>query len=320
VNAVTDRTRIRSVLLVAALVGMVALAVPDTAGAVFPGTPGRLAFNDDGNIFTIRPSGAGLRQLTSDGHSMNPRWSPDGTRIAFNRHGNIFVMWANGTNVHQVTTLGRSYQPAWSPSGRRILFVHQTERQGPGDLWVVRVHGGEPTRVTDDGIGRCDGDGHPVWSPLGGRIAYERGPLRNPDGSCPAAFPDVVVRKLATGSTTEIPYADDPDFTADGRGIFFRSAWDPESNSFWPGENLSWSGVGGAGRTMLTFLYCAEGDNCFIEGVGSPDSAYPADPSFVYSYSILDGPVCVRTSDGTGFCTDTVPLDLPLRMDRQAVP
>jgi WD40-like Beta Propeller Repeat len=219
-----------------------------------------------------------------------------------------------------VTTFGRSYQPAWSPNGRRILFVHQTERQGPGDLWVVPVHDGTPTRLTHDGAGRCDGDGHPVWSPLGGRIAYEQGPLRNPDGSCPAAFPNVVVRKLATGATQIIQYAEDPDFTSDGRGVFFTSQWDPESNSFWPGDNLSWSGVDAGGREMLTFLLCAEGENCFIEGIGSPDSAYRSNPSFVYSYSILDGPVCVRTSGGTGFCTDTVPLELPLRMDRQAVP
>jgi hypothetical protein len=159
-----------------------------------------------------------------------------------------------------------------------------------------------------------------VSSPLGGRIAYQQGPISNPDGTCPAEFSHVVVRKLDTGGTDVLPYAEDPDFTADGRGVFFRSKWDPESSSFWPGWNLSWSGVGGGGRAMLTGFYCAEGGNCFIEGSGSPDSAFPSNPSFVYSYSILDGPICISTSAGTRFCTDAVPLDLPLDMDRQALP
>ncbi len=227
-------------------------------------------------------------------------------------------MPANGANVHQVTTFGRSYQPAWSPSGRRILFVHQTTKGGPGDLWVVRVAGGTPTRLTHDGAARCDGNSRPVWSPLGGRIAYDRGPRRNPDGSCPAAYPEVVVLRLASGTRHVIPYAEDADFTADGRGVFFTSPWDPESSSFWPGTNLSWAGVGGAGRTMLTFMYCAEGDNCFQEGVGAPDSAYPSNPSFVYTYTILEGPACVRTSNGAGFCDNTIPV-FPSRMDWRPV-
>jgi dipeptidyl aminopeptidase/acylaminoacyl peptidase len=315
-----SRMRVRTLLLASVLASLIVTTGPGAARAVFPGTPGKLAFNDSGNIFTILPSGAGaLRQLTFDDRSLNPRWSPDGKRIAFNRHGNIFVMWANGTNVHQVTTFGRSYQPAWSPGGRRLVFVHQATKGASGDLWVVRATGGTPTRLTQDGAHHCDGNSHPVWSPLGGRIAYEQGVLRSPDGSCLAAWPHVVVLKLATETKRMIVNAEDPDFTADGRGIFFSSAWDPESSSFWPWLNLSWSGIGGAGRTMLTFLLCAEGDNCFHEGVGAPDSAYPSNTSFVYTYSILDGPACVRTSDGAGFCDDTIPV-FPSRMDWQPVP
>src|SRR5436190_21073908 len=77
-------------LLLAGIVLAVALAVSAPAGATFPGTNGRIAFSTDfsnpSQVFTMRPDGSGLRQLThlSAGHSaVSPAWSPNGTRIAF---------------------------------------------------------------------------------------------------------------------------------------------------------------------------------------------------------------------------------------------
>jgi Tol biopolymer transport system component len=37
-----------------------------------------------GEIYTIKPNGSGLQQLTElDGNAFHPDWSPDGTRIVF---------------------------------------------------------------------------------------------------------------------------------------------------------------------------------------------------------------------------------------------
>ena len=56
--------------------------------ATFPGRNGLIAFYSDtdagAQIFTVRPNGHDLRQITHvNGDAVRPDWSPDGRRIAF---------------------------------------------------------------------------------------------------------------------------------------------------------------------------------------------------------------------------------------------
>jgi TolB protein len=63
------------------------------------------------HIFTIRPDGGGLVQLTRDrrGESFDPTWSPDGRMIAFAHYpgvqgfGDIYEMKADGTHIVNIT-------------------------------------------------------------------------------------------------------------------------------------------------------------------------------------------------------------------------
>jgi TolB protein len=74
------------------------------------------------NVYTIRPDGSGLIQLTHDrGGSINngvDSWSPDGTRIAFvsNRSG-TYEIWsmnsANGSGATQITEGPDAHFAAW---------------------------------------------------------------------------------------------------------------------------------------------------------------------------------------------------------------
>ena len=133
---------------------------------IFPGQPGLIVFSSEGNIFTILPDGSPPpSQLTFDGTGRHPRWSPTGDRIAFDRGGDIYVMSSSGSNVRRLTTFGRSFSPAWAPSGKRIVFVHLPEDGAAGDLWVVPVGGGGPTRLTYQNNRSCE-IGRPSWSPL----------------------------------------------------------------------------------------------------------------------------------------------------------
>jgi Tol biopolymer transport system component len=87
------------------------------------------------NIFTIRPDGTGLKQLTNTrGNEAHLAWSPDGTRLLFTSsrtgfkdeaaltyapqpYGEIFVMNADGTNVQQLTdNQWEDGGPAWQPA------------------------------------------------------------------------------------------------------------------------------------------------------------------------------------------------------------
>jgi Tol biopolymer transport system component len=89
----------------------------------------------DFEIYTIRPNGTGLRQLThAHGNDSHPIWSPDGEWIAFvssrmgwkdeallpwhgpQSYGEIFVMRSNGTDVRQLTDNQWEELPlAWVP-------------------------------------------------------------------------------------------------------------------------------------------------------------------------------------------------------------
>ena len=106
-------------------VALLALAVPSSAGAAFPGQNGNIGFttyqyDGDENIYAIAPDGTGLRRLTSDsGFDDDAAWSPNGRRIAFasNRAHpgqacegvsptcdyDIYVMSADGSNVKRLT-------------------------------------------------------------------------------------------------------------------------------------------------------------------------------------------------------------------------
>ncbi len=88
-----------------------------------PGIGDRPGFSS--NVFTVRPDGTGLVELTdSRGGKVNnglDSWSPDGRKIAFvsNRSGTyeIYTMNADGSGVSQVTHGPEAHRASWGPHG-----------------------------------------------------------------------------------------------------------------------------------------------------------------------------------------------------------
>jgi Tol biopolymer transport system component len=127
---------------------------------------GRIAFDLNLDIWTIKPSGRGLRQVT-DIRSMStygqvggptyferPTWSPDGNTIAFmsqpRRLWTVPAAAVESTSPTPRTLLGYDPgYPAWSPDGTKLVFDQLTNFPNPSGIYVVGAAGGAPSRITD---------------------------------------------------------------------------------------------------------------------------------------------------------------------------
>jgi eukaryotic-like serine/threonine-protein kinase len=94
-------------------------------------------------LWTVRPDGGGLRQMTHGG-SLPGIWSPDAGQIAYSFPRVPVVSRVNGAGMSDMTTLAalpgshdRSFQPeAWSPDGT-LLAGRTTPRDNPEDRVLV---------------------------------------------------------------------------------------------------------------------------------------------------------------------------------------
>jgi Tol biopolymer transport system component len=132
------------------------------------GFPGGSANSGSFDLWTVRPDGTDLVQLTDDEATDTfPSWSPDGSRIAFQRNEDlddpdypydVYVMNADGTDLRRVTVWpGFDGMPVWSPDGRFLAFSSDrlsnptAEPFGPYptelSLFVTRTDGSGGTRM-----------------------------------------------------------------------------------------------------------------------------------------------------------------------------
>jgi Tol biopolymer transport system component len=199
------RRRITLVSVAAtAVLGSMGVAA-STARATAAGGSGLIAFSTgaDGSdptltsqIFTIRPDGSGLRQVThvrAGKHALNPGFSATGKKIAFESDvtGNfeIWVMNADGSGQTELTRnqTFANFHPRWSPNGTTIAFTRCTFPFGVADchIAVISSNGGPITELTSghwadgDSCGSAPnaGSGNPVggpeYSPDGSKIAFD---------------------------------------------------------------------------------------------------------------------------------------------------
>jgi len=76
-----------------------------------------------------------------------PNLSPDGQKMAFNYQGDIWTVSINGQNLKRLT-IHEAYDanPKWSADGKSIAF--QSDRFGNNDVFTIDANGGIPNRIT----------------------------------------------------------------------------------------------------------------------------------------------------------------------------
>src|SRR3954452_16538103 len=151
-----------------AVAGLVALALAGPAHATYPGHNGRIAFfsaTDRGaQIFTVRPNGRDLRQITHvAGDAIRADWSPDGRHIAFEIDttdtAQVALMNADGSGVMTLPGIGLfNGDPSFTPDGRRLVYSFFNEDGGVAsmnldgsDQRLIINNDGEDPNVSPDG-------------------------------------------------------------------------------------------------------------------------------------------------------------------------
>ena len=181
-----------------------------------------------------REDGSGRTNLVSGFETeMWPTWSPDGRSLAFaggapDASPGLYVASVDDANTGE-TADGLAVEPrlivdgvegaiSWSPEGDRLAFV----RQSPGDVWVVRTDGSQPTRLVG---GRWF---HVAWSPSGDALALAGAPgagseIEEPHGIYIVRQDGTGLRRLTASSETaeDAGYDFFPSWSPDGRTIAF---------------------------------------------------------------------------------------------------
>jgi len=136
------------------------------------------------DICVINSDGSGLIQLTDDGVSYRPEWSPDGSKIAFYSGPpptlDLHVMDPDGSNRRElVSNQNDIYDFIWSPDSSKILaFVKTRTPRNPEEAWIVSMDGSTKRMGSSEW---AKGWNH--WAPTGSEVV-------NPDRRLLAGLPD----------------------------------------------------------------------------------------------------------------------------------
>ena len=143
-------------------------------------------------IYTINSSGGIATQVTPQGWTEYPKWSPDGKKIFFRgARGKIVYVPSGGGAIDSIPIQSEfeifSAAPGSgndiSPDGKTIVFsggryfYKDGERKWDVNIYTIPAEGGKPKQLTT--IAAELQDRFPCWSPDGNSIAFIRPEIKN---------------------------------------------------------------------------------------------------------------------------------------------
>jgi len=219
-----------------------------TAGATFPGSNGRIAFESSqsgtSQIYTMDPDGSNVVRLTSSaGEDHAPSWSPDGKTVVFDRTTDagtdIYTINADGTGERRLTASAVASVGTWSPAGSRIAFTQINGPNGQMDIFTMNADGSNVVNVTNTAAS----EDKPSWSPNGARLAF----MSDRTGVTQIFTANADGTAVAQLTTVLQGDNEDPDWSPDGNRIAFMSNRDSASlGTYFQIYTMDASGAGAA--------------------------------------------------------------------------
>ena len=235
------------VLVVAAGVVIAVLALRG------PGSSHRIVFQAKVHglyqVFTIKPDGSGLEQVTHldvknsgvPGVDL-PRWSPDGKLILFDSDYartpksviSLFTIKPDGSGLKRLPLATGLFngEGTWSPDGKNVAYTFDESNvpAHPQGIEIAQSDGSFPYALTRTENPATELEGKPAWSPSGNWIAFTEY-----FGESQSEI--IRVRDVGGNPTPMTPFdlnADNAKWSPDGTRIVFNSHERPS-----PGENAN---------------------------------------------------------------------------------
>jgi Tol biopolymer transport system component len=193
--------------------------------------------------------------LATPRHLEAPNWSPDGTYLLLNGGGRLWRLPLPSSELAQVNTgsvTSLNNDHGISPDGATLVI-------SAGPMYALPADGGEPRRLTEKTPSYYHG-----WSPDGGTLAY----CAQRDGVFNLYAIPAEGGAEETRLTFGAGYDDGPDYSPDGRWVYFNS----NRGGKWCVWRIPAAGSGGPGDPLAEQVTSDDWDDWFPHP--SPDGCW----------------------------------------------